>query len=61
MRNHRRWGRKEGAVSGCLVVEEVTLKEKLECQDLGGKHSRQLAPHVQRPCGGSKLGVFEDW
>lgn len=52
---------KEGAVSGCLVVKEVTLKEKLECQDLGGKHSRRLAPRVQRPCGGSKLGVFEDW
>ena len=39
----------EGAASGWLVAKEVTLKEKLECQDLGEKHSRQMAQHAQRP------------
>lgn len=27
----------EGAASGCLVVKEVTLKDKLEGQDLAGE------------------------
>lgn len=39
----------EVADSGCLVVKEVTLKEKLECQDLWEKHSGQMAQHAQRP------------
>ena len=39
----------EGTASGGLVVKEVTLKEKLECQDLGEKHFGQMAQRVQRP------------
>lgn len=34
---------KEGAASNSLVLEEVTLKEKLECQALGQGHFRQGA------------------
>lgn len=34
------------AASGWLVVGEVTLKEKLECQDLGEGHTTCIDPEV---------------
>jgi len=50
---------REGAASNNLVFEAVTLKEKLECDELGQERFRQRAQHMRRPRGRSESDTFE--
>lgn len=50
---------REGTASNNLVFEAVTLKEKLECDDLGQGHFRQRAQPMRRPQGRSESDMFE--